>query len=387
MDESHTGNLRRSRRLLFRLLASATPLLLLVAAEIAVRLSMPPVPVLQLFVREANPDIETKIGERIFEGDPLVGWKLRSDLEEVFWDYTVFSTDADGWRNDVPVRARRAGVGRVLCVGDSVTFGYRVPVAWPEHPDQYDRSQLPYPRLLEPRLSAAFGPTEVISMATPGHTSYQGRALLGRELARLDPDLVVLCFGWNDVDVRPVPDKVSLPTDTAHVLARTACCWSQALTRLAMKANEWRDESRRMEGAAPGPVTVVPRVMADDFVNNMLAMVRMAEAHGARAMIIGTLYQDRSFPEEAARMTAWRTALAATAGAAGVPYLEVTELTEAGAPGNKLLFGERIHPSAAGHQILAERVLAFIQENALYSSRQTVIPITPPAPAAVPISP
>ena len=40
----------------------------------------------------------------------------------------------------------------------------------------------------------------------------------------------------------------------------------------------------------------------------------------------------------------------------------VTTFTEDGAPGNKELFGEHIHPSSNGHQQMAERILAAAEE-------------------------
>ena len=45
---------------------------------------------------------------------------------------------------------------------------------------------------------------------------------------------------------------------------------------------------------------------------------------------------------------------------AGVPYLEVPELTEDAWPGNEPLFLEHIHPNHKGHRLLAERVLPWL---------------------------
>jgi len=61
-------------------------------------------------------------------------------------------------------------------------------------------------------------------------------------------------------------------------------------------------------------------------------------------------------------MTRYRAKLRETALGKKIPVLEIPELTESGWPANKALFGERIHPNAAGHRLLAERLTAFLSE-------------------------
>jgi hypothetical protein len=45
---------------------------------------------------------------------------------------------------------------------------------------------------------------------------------------------------------------------------------------------------------------------------------------------------------------------------AGVPYLEIPELTETHYPENDRLFGEPIHPNQRGHRLMAARLLKFL---------------------------
>ena len=117
---------------------------------------------------------------------------------------------------------------RIVCVGDSVTFGYRVPAVFAEHPDQYDHSAIPYPMPLENamRFANPGHAIDSVDMAVPGYTSEQGRIRVERDLARYQPDLVTICFGWNDVNLAVVPDNVSLRPN----MLRQACwpSWGQA---------------------------------------------------------------------------------------------------------------------------------------------------------------
>jgi lysophospholipase L1-like esterase len=366
----------------------SAPFVLLLVAEIVARVVAEPAPTLQLFVRDVHPNLENEgIGEKVFEGDPLLAWKLKPNLDDAFWDYTVFSTNGDGIRSFVGSTEYGAddgptvdpAIGRVLCMGDSVTFGYRVPVAFPGRPEQYDRGALPYPALLTASLNAGpeqpgrfQRPIQVYAPAVPGYTSHQGLAWLRREIGRYQPELVTLCYGWNDVDVRAMPDSESLPIDFLHVVARRCTASSRLLGRLSM----WYAD-RRAAGAADGsgdkpaaPPTPVPRTSREQFAANMIAMADLARGRGANVVIVGTVYRDaKTNPAEARRITEWRAGLAAAARAAEVPYLEIPELTEAGAPGNSGLFGEVIHPNAAGHRLMAERLQAFIDERDLLPKR------------------
>src|SRR5438093_278244 len=102
---------------------------------------------------------------------PRAGWRVASSTR---------ATTSCTWSS--PPAAKPAGGFRIVCLGDSVTFGFRVPLVFPDKPTVYDPYAQPYPRLLEDRLRAA-NPgrwIEVIALAVPGYSSHQGRAWLQR---------------------------------------------------------------------------------------------------------------------------------------------------------------------------------------------------------------
>lgn len=135
---------RRQRRL--ALAAMALPLVLLLLAEGVVRLALDPVPTLELFVYRSYPDLPERRGdEPVFEGDPLLGWRLRAGLDRVWWDYTPVTTN-DAHLRGGPVRPLPEGGRRILCLADSVTFGYRVPVVFPDEQVPAGEGELAYPR-------------------------------------------------------------------------------------------------------------------------------------------------------------------------------------------------------------------------------------------------
>ncbi|HSS20151.1 MAG TPA: SGNH/GDSL hydrolase family protein [Pyrinomonadaceae bacterium] len=340
--------------------------LILVAVEVFTRLKMPHVSSLDLFVVTSQQKAQVADNEHvgIFEGDPLLLWRLKPNLDNVYWDYTVVSTNSDHLRVVNPsqsVQGKRAGTIRILCLGDSVTFGYRVPPVWPDKLNDYDREWLPYPRLLEKQLSTA-NPgrkVEVITMAVPGYTSHQGLAWLSRDIDWLQPDLLIVSFGWNDTSFSDVPDREAIKTNRMAVAVRWLIDHSQAFAH----ATHWlRNRELKNQPAGTGVrQPPVARVSQEEYLQNMIAIEELTRMHGAQVIVIGAPYRDTSpSAPEGPSMLRYRQALSAAMSQAGVPYLEILELTEAAYPANEGWFGERIHPNHMGHRLMTSELLKLI---------------------------
>jgi acyl-CoA thioesterase-1 len=80
---------------------------------------------------------------------------------------------------------KRAGLPRVLFMGDSIAAGFGL-----------RRSGAPYPDLLGERLAGEERPIEVLNAGVFGFTTSGGLAL--RDLSSLHPDVVVIELGGND---------------------------------------------------------------------------------------------------------------------------------------------------------------------------------------------
>lgn len=353
------------RRAVFLAVPYAVFALLLLAVEGLVRALLPPITPLDFFVTapEQRAQMEDARRQRIFEGDPLLFWRLAPGLRDVVWDQTPVTTNAQGLRYGHDVAAKAPGDFRILCMGDSVTFGFRVPLVFLKRPQDRDPSWLPYPARLEKRLREA-NPSrtiEVIPLAVPGYSSHQGLAWMRRDLARYRPDVVTLLYGWNDISLRGQADADAMKPDRLDVLARALVSRSQALMYT------WR--AVHATGAAPAAAAAAPRVERvgrGRYVANLLEMARLARAKGATPVLIGPVFRDPvEFPGEAQRMGAYRAALRDAAARDGLLYVEVPELTEAAWPGNEKLFLEHIHPNHAGHRVLAQALLAFLGRNGL----------------------
>jgi lysophospholipase L1-like esterase len=341
---------------------------LLLLAEGVVRLTLPRMDGLDVFVRLPlmRSDLTDRNRTRIFEGDPLLFWRLKRNLKEVVWDYTVVSTNAEGLRCERPLGSKAAGSVRILCLGDSVTFGFRVPLVFPSAPDSYDRSEAPYPALLDRWLKLANpGRTiEVVNMGVPGYSSRQALAWLRRDIGRLQPDLVTICVGWNDVSGREGPDRVAMPIDFGHVLARRIVGSSQLLLRASHAASGL--------GGWPvsGSVVLVPRATDAEFVENVTSAARVARARGAEVVLIAPVFGGSATPStEMSLLKIYRAELGLAARREGLAFLEVPELTEAAFPENAAYFPvEAIHPGIKGHRLLARALLRRLEEEGMLDS-------------------
>lgn len=353
-----TKSLPLRRRLTYAGIIYFLFLLVLLAVELVIRATLPHLSSLELFVATSQQRMQVADSKHsaIFEGDPLLLWRLKPNLRNEVWDFTVLSTNAQGLRANYPTDSKPVGTYRIVCLGDSVTFGYRVPVVWPDKPTEFDPEWLPYPMLLEKELRQVNRnrAIEVFPMAVPGYTSHQGLAWLRRDIKRLQPDMVIVSFGWNDVSLSDAPDRQAIRTDWYTVAIRWLIDHSQSFARVTKWLRTKEQKAARRE--------VQPRVSEEEFVNNMDGIVNLARERRARVVVIGAPYRDTTTnPREAQLMTTYRAAVRSMMQRRDIPYLEVLELTEAAGSVNEGFFGELIHPNHMGHRLIASELLKLMR--------------------------
>lgn len=96
--------------------------------------------------------------------------------------------NSEGFRERELPREKTAGTLRVVCIGDSWTFGTNVNV------------EESYPRRLEALLRREFPGREfeVFNLGMIGYSSFQGLEQLKRRALALEPDIVLIGFAMND---------------------------------------------------------------------------------------------------------------------------------------------------------------------------------------------
>lgn len=114
---------------------------------------------------------------------------LREPDPELFWK-PVARAPYNTQRFKGPLMAvpKPQGIFRILCYGDSNTEGPKQG-SWPEILEEFlNRHPLPPVRRYE-----------VVNAGVAGYSSHQGLLRFRQEVARYQPDLVIVSFGWNDV--------------------------------------------------------------------------------------------------------------------------------------------------------------------------------------------
>jgi lysophospholipase L1-like esterase len=204
------------------------------------------------------------------------------------------SLNDDGFRSAPIVAAKRPGVLRVACIGDSWTFGMNVnqDQAYPARLESLLRQQTPQKDV------------EVMNFGVLGYSSFQGLELLRRRVLDLRPDVLVIGFGMNDSDVGGYRDKdVVKPGEASwrdRVKAVTGHSESLALMKYMalllrfhprpigdfLAADARADAGRNNDTVNYDEIEPWTRVSPRDYDRNLREMVKLARDRGARAVLL-----------------------------------------------------------------------------------------------------
>jgi lysophospholipase L1-like esterase len=317
-----------------RLLFSVLPLLLLLlVAELTARVLIEPAGVLA--IRDPlSGQVNFDLNEYFRSHDELF-WELKPDLrtQPSSWGDV---TNSYGFRNvEEPDTTHHRD--RVLCLGDSVTYGVGLPIqdTWP--------SQL-----------ARDTRFEVFNAGVPGYTSYQGRVLYNLRCADLEPDIIVVEFGLNDVASWPAvmgDGRVYLTDRERALTVRVHDPWFRLV--------QWMLSFRLPETDFPQQVTGYaekPRVSVDEFRENLLSLGRKAPQTVFLTWPLREefdLSSEKTLPINTYRR--YRQAIRSLA-ADGYIVIDVPEVfRRTGLPPAKL-FLDPVHPTPTGAWLVAEEV-------------------------------
>lgn len=197
-----------------------------------------------------------------FVSDGLLGWKNASFQQGRFGDF--------GLRDPPTALSSVSSEYRVLCLGDSSTFGVGV------------SSQDAYPAQLQRFLQERM-PTRHVTVfngGVPGFSSLQGSLYFRKYAPLLHPDLTLWCFAHGDSSMAQVPDAIAMRY------------YVPALSHSRLYAFV-RELLISLSASRQGPVLrVTPAEAADLFVENEA----IARRNGAHLVLL--LMPDRSMKRE-----------------------------------------------------------------------------------------
>ena len=107
----------------------------------------------------------------------------------MFQEPTPIRINSFGFRGPDFTRGKSGGVVRIICLGESSTFGF------------FDRDDYTYPSILQrllPKETAVGGRFEVINAGIPHVDSDNILAMLKGEILSYEPDIITIYAGYND---------------------------------------------------------------------------------------------------------------------------------------------------------------------------------------------
>ncbi len=276
-----------------------------------------------------------------YETDEILFWKMRPFLDECPWDASrgeFITTNSYGFRTpefDVP---KPAGVYRILCFGDSVTYGMRVP------PDKN------FCRLLEAGLNEYLAGElrcEVVNAGTCGYSSYQGLKLLETVGITLNGDAMVISFGFNDRSKFRYSDR-SLGAFYHAQDHQNQKFLGNLMNWLYEKSSFFSLLRHFVYRRLISPGYNSRRVSPEEYQENLESFVSTGRAGALDAVFMVPPYRgglDLSEYERRMRLTAEKM---------NVPCLFDIMLTSRKNNVNADYFADDAHPNVKGHRLIAE---------------------------------
>jgi lysophospholipase L1-like esterase len=210
--------------------------------------------------------------------DPEVFWEYRPSqvIDNNFMKAGRYTINNRGYRGLDFKSEKPAGVTRILCFGESSTFGLGVSDA-----DTWPRQMENKLNQLDPQKRR----WEVLNLGVTNYSTLQGIRLARTELPRLDPDIVLTCFSWADHQ----PSANGVPDDRVYVGAGL----SVSLVNLLSRSAAYRSLKAAVATLFPPEAAsyAIPgfdqrRVPSTDYAENIERLMREATIHGARAVTV-----------------------------------------------------------------------------------------------------
>jgi len=284
------------------------------------------VPLPYVFGYDYGPTPPWLDGLRMLEADKALIWKNRPNIQRRYVDVfspvhteqerTVLlrqflprlpdslkgnpsweiSLNSEGFR-DVEFRKQKSSsVFRIICLGDSWTFGWNV-----------GQNQA-YPQMLKSLLSRDFSKAnfEVFNLGVGGYTSLNGLRLLKTIALDLNPDVIVIGFAMNEPGMAGFRDKTTPTGEESVTLLKTLSGMVNKseffqLLRYWALLLKWKPESIDRHIEKMSRQTTWKRQVVDDdfdklepwmkdslkdFDNNHREMIKVARSHNISIVLL-----------------------------------------------------------------------------------------------------
>lgn len=287
---------------------------------------------------EISPSILNRLRDADIGGDPVpaaYAW-ARHPLCRRFNPYMR----AQQFR-DLPYPVTKPeGVRRIVALGSSSTYGYGVAGAdaWAAR--------------LERLLAAGGARVEVINAGVPGGSAERLRYFLTGVVLPMRPDVVIVDLSFNDRSIGGVSDERAhfraMTTDGIGPLERLLAGWSAARSEQAF--GEYNQALSRGEPVAEDDRERFTLAPARRFQDALRDMAEACRAAGAAIVFVA---EPQRPGHELASLSPYHEAIAALGRELGAPVVAPQAALDAA---RGAMFLDAVHPTAAGHLVIARAV-------------------------------
>jgi lysophospholipase L1-like esterase len=300
-------------------------------------------------------------GDGRFVCDPILGFRVNPARE-----VRGQALNSSGFRTH-EFREKLPGLYRILALGDSCTFGAL----------GSNHVRTPYPLQLEQLIFVEQGPgkAEVLNAGQGGYSSYHGVMLLRTRLRSLDPDLITVRYGWNDLFASPGWGHSREPEGAVRLavedaLLRTALYAFLKRVRMEVRGRI-RDPSARAMEAFESRDTWAPSIPLEEYKRNLQRIIELAHARGADVWLL-TAPHNPSPDDLATRkievinrlewkklvdvLDSYNDTVREVGAELGAPVIDMAAIYTEHPKANLFDGDDAIHPNQAGHRLEA-RVL------------------------------
>lgn len=305
-----------------------------------------------------NENIKEAIQNKTFIKDDLLLWKLRPSqtfTKKYFHDRFsgIYEINSFGLRGDNFALEKKKGAFRVICLGDSITFGWRV-----DHKDTY-------PKKLEEILKVNFPEKdiEVINAGVVGYSSLQGLHFLERDILKFNPDILIVYFGVNDGDnavyfsdkYLSVKSDSAISADSFLSRFKSYRFLKHSLLNSIGKRRHYKEENY---GGF--------RISSQDYRLNMEDFILLAKNKNIPIIIIVPILYENGFVQKNPRYDITRSLNIRTTGK-NIKYINLLPAFKKFRK-QKSLFSDNSHPTKEGHDIIAKEIFKTLTEERLISN-------------------
>jgi lysophospholipase L1-like esterase len=263
----------------------------------------------------------------------------------------TYLVERHGFRGQEIAERKPEGVTRIVCMGDSGTFGS---IRAPAEAEGEALTYFPIPSyvdaLRERIVRQELDDVEVINAGVIGYSSHHGLRQFMVQIRHLEPDVVTLRFGMNDVQRAWAPQHRTVEPENGLIRFLLYRFASWRTTRVLLAAY-----TLPRFHAAPGTLDWASR---DEYTQNLEKIIERSRERGIRVLLM-------DYPVRPSRRWPKREEMQALipkiASRHGVPFLETgPRLLADDARGFNASDG--VHPNAYGAQLTADLLFRSLRE-------------------------